>query len=286
MKAFRNIPARLLDFALYTSLFAACCAVGLCVVTDHLFISARPPVLTALNAFVFGATLLVYNAHYLVKKSAPATSDRFRWSATRRPAHWAFLAIGALLCASSLPRLPAPVLCALIPLGILSFAYSLPLLPFACRKKRLKDFGWLKILLLTTVWTIVTGILPFLAWHLNPADYPYEILLRFSFMLTLCIAFDIRDAQTDLDRGIHTLPNLIGVENSYRLMNATLLLFGVLSVGQYLRHPSPARLATSLLAALAAKLAITYTRRRPSDRAYLGLVDGAMLFYAALTLLY
>ncbi len=285
MNASRIILARLLDFVLYTSLFAACCAVGLCVVTEHLFISARPPVLTALNAFVFGATLLVYNAHYLVKKSAPATSDRFRWSATHKPIHYVFLLIGVLLCALSFPRLPAPVLYAFAPLGILSFAYSLPLLPFA-RKKRLKDFGWLKIIILTTVWTIVTGILPFLAWRLNPADYPYEILLRFSFMLTLCIAFDIRDAQTDLDHGIHTLPNLIGVENSYRLMNATLLLFGALSVGQYLRHPSPERLTTSLLAALAAKLAITCTRRHPSDRAYLGLVDGTMLFYAALTLMY
>jgi 4-hydroxybenzoate polyprenyltransferase len=169
------------------------------------------------------------------------------------------------------------ILIACVVLGSLSFTYTFPLLPFS--KTRLRDFGWVKILTLTLVWTIVTSILPMLFWHHSLLDYPFEIFLRFVFMFTLCIAFDIRDMQTDLKADIQTVPNLIGVKNSYRLIDASIVLFIGLSVIQYFRYPSAGRLVGTIIVALLTKAAIAFARKHPTDKNYLGLVDGMMLLY-------
>ncbi|MEI8279065.1 MAG: hypothetical protein WCG87_04825 [Bacteroidota bacterium] len=173
---------------------------------------------------------------------------------------------------------------ACIILGFLSFAYSLPLLPFK-NKRRIREFGWVKILVLASVWTIVTSVLPMLFWAKELSNYPFEILIRFVFMFILCVAFDIRDMQTDMDSDIYTLPNLIGECNSYRLMNSMLLLFVLLSIIQYTRYPSVSRLDAQIFTSAGTYWAIRYTRKYPSDRAYLALVDGMMLVYAILILL-
>jgi len=273
------------DWILYTSLFAACCTVALCMATERLLIGQLPAFFSPLHLFVLGSTLLVYNTHYVVKRSSPQVSDRVSWSQHHVYWHYIFFTIGFVSCIGSLFFLSWQILEACVVLGILSFAYSLPLLPFA-RKKRIKDFGWIKITVLTGVWTIVTSVLPIIYWHKNITDYPYEILLRFVFMFTLCVAFDIRDMQTDLEADIFTLPNIIGLRNSYVLMNGTLLLFAFLSVVQYLRYPSPARLTGELLSVLLTKAAILYTKKYPSDKAYLGYVDGMMLVYGLLCMIY
>jgi len=272
------------DWLLYTSLFAACCATGLCMATERLLTGDIPALPGPLHVLVFGSTLLVYNVHFIMKRSTPQLSDRYSWTQRFRFWHYVFSAAGFLLCAGAVFFLPAAILWCCALLALLSFAYSLPLLPFR-NKKRLKDFGRLKIVVLTGVWTIVTSVLPMLYWQKHVSDYPLEILLRFLFMFTLCVAFDIRDMQTDLEADIYTLPNLIGLRNSYRVMNAALLLFALLSVVQYLRYPSLLRLGGELLTVACTRLAITYTREHPSDKAYLAYIDGMMLLYAFFLLL-
>jgi 4-hydroxybenzoate polyprenyltransferase len=253
--------------------------------TERLLIGRIPPLFTALHVLVFGSTLLVYNTHYLIKKSTPQISDRFAWSQHYKLWHYIIFGIGVLCCIISVFYVNQRILLGCGVLAILSFAYSLPMLPFK-NKKRLKDFGWIKILVLTTVWTIVTSVLPMLFWKRSLSDYPFEILIRFVFLFTLCIAFDIRDMQTDLDANIFTLPNRIGLQNSYRLINATIVLFALLCIAQYIRYPSITRLAGEMVTAIVTKLVIDHTKRHPSDRVYLGLVDGMMLLYALLVLVH
>lgn len=279
----RNIIHTTTSWILYTSLFAACCAVGLCMGTERLLLNDIPPLYSSLHLLVFCSTLLVYNAHYLIKKSTPEISDRFGWSQHHRLWHYSFMSIGAAGCLYAVWHLPAAILYSCVVLAILSFSYSIPLLPFK-NKKRLKDFGWIKILVLTSVWTIVTSVLPILYHSKEIADYPFEILIRFVFMFTLCVAFDIRDIQTDLEAGIATLPNMIGIKGSYHVMTVSMILFIIMSIIQYMRYPNGDRLIAELLVAIAVKLTIDYARRHPSDKVYLGLVDGMMLLYALLVL--
>ncbi len=275
---------KFINWVLYTSFFAACCATGLCMATERLFTSYRPPLVTPLHALIFGSTLLVYNVHFIFKRSSPDLSDRYGWSQYYMIWHYGAILTGIALIGTGLLFLPLKIWLACGVLGLLSFAYSIPLLPLR-NKKRIKDFGWIKLFTLVSVWTIVTAVLPILYWDKQLGAYPFEILIRFIFMLALCIAFDIRDMQTDMDASIYTLPNSIGVKNSYRLIHIAIVLFAILSVVQYIRYPSLQRLSAEMITAITTMGVIHYTKRHPSDRVYLALVDGMMLLYAVLILI-
>jgi 4-hydroxybenzoate polyprenyltransferase len=247
--------------------------------TERLINSVSPPLITHLHILVFGSTLVVYNTQHMIRWA------RYVKGLHRQLRTWYFLffSMGAAMTISSLFWLSGQILTACILLGALTFAYSWPLLPFK-NKKRLREYGWLKILVLTGVWTIVTSVLPILYHGKNITDYPFEILLRFVFIFTLCIIFDLRDVQTDLEHNISTLPHRIGIKNSYRLINTALVLFAALSIIQYLRYPETTRLAGALLTAVVTRIIAGYLQKHPSGRAYLGLADGLMMLYALLVL--
>jgi hypothetical protein len=67
-------------------------------------------------------------------------------------------------------------------------------------------------------------------------------------------------------------------------MDFTILLFLILSIIQYTRYPSPVRLSGEIITAVITKFAIEFTKKYPSDKAYLGLIDGMMLLYGLLVL--
>lgn len=269
---------------LYTSLFAASCAVGMCMATERLIANEPVTLFSSLHAVIFGSTLVVYNTHYLVKKSDEMVSDSYAWSRHYKLWHYIFLLVGLSLCCISLFNLSREVISLGIVLAFLSFAYSIPLLPFS-DKKRLKDFGLIKVWILAGVWTMVTCVWPIVYWGKSVFDYPFEVLIRGVFLLALCIAFDIRDMQTDLESGIITLPNFIGVKRSYLITDIAIVVFVVFSLIQYTRYPSVARLSGEMITAVCTKLAISYTRKCPTDRAYLGLIDGMMMLYSVLMFL-
>ncbi len=268
-----------IDFLLKTSLFTACCATALCVATGSLINQRIPPLFSPVHILVFGSTLVVYNAPRLL----PRPYGRTRPPQKLKPWYRVFFLVGIIMTAAGLWYMPLPMLFTSGVLGLLAFAYYLPLLPFK-NKKRIRDIGWLKISVLAIVWTTATAILPLLYWNKPLAGYPLDVLIRFVFIFILCVVFDIRDINDDIKNNIHTLPNKVGVRNSYRLINAGLVVFCMLSVAQYMRYPVPQRLVGALLTAVITWGVVQYIRRRPSERAYLVLADGVMLVYALLVM--
>jgi len=246
--------------------------------TERLINSAIPPVVSHLHILVFGSSLLVYNTQHIIKW------QQYTYGLHRNMRGWYFLffSTGMVMVIASLFWLSMEMLITCIVLSIFTFTYSWPLLP---GKRRLREYGWLKIMVLAGVWTIVTSILPLLYSSKHIIDYPFEILLRFVFVFTLCVIFDIRDMQTDSESHIDTLPNKVGIKNSYRLINSTLVLFVLLSVIQYYRYPVNGRLIGAVVTAMATTVVVRYIKKHPSGKAYLGLADGVMILYALLILL-
>ena len=78
--------------------------------TERLINNVYPALITALHAFIAGSTLMVYNAHYLVKKSSPEVSDRYGWTQHHRIWNYSFFAAGVLMCTASLLLALLPVL--------------------------------------------------------------------------------------------------------------------------------------------------------------------------------
>ena len=279
----KNVFNKLLNWILYTSTFAACCAVGLCMATEHLLVGETTRLWSPLHILIFGGVLVVYNTHFVLKKSTPELSDRFGWSQHYKFWHYLIILSGVALISVNLFSLTREIIVACIILSVLSFAYSIPLLPLA-NKKRLRDYGWVKIILLTSVWTIVTAVFPILINNKEVSDYPFEILIRFTFLFSLCLAFDIRDMQTDTGDGIATVPGIIGVKRSYQVIDCSLVLFMIFSIIQYIRYLVPSRLMAEIATVMITKMIMMYTKRNASDRVYLGMVDGVMLFYSLLIL--
>lgn len=274
---------RLMDWVLATSIYTACCATGLCLATERL-IKADTALLTApLHILVFGSTLVIYNAPRIFRKPF---ADELSGPPWRNNRFWYFIIFGAgsLLTAYSLINTRPAIIALCLVLGVLALAYSLPLLPFG-RRRRIRDYGWLKILVLTCVWTIATSILPMLYWKINPALYPYEVVLRLLFIFSLCMIFDIRDITTDKAGNIATLPQRLGLGTSYTIIAMALLAFCIAGYLQYLHYPSSARLFATLVTGIATWAITAFLRRWPTQRGYLILADGVMLIYALLTML-
>ncbi len=270
---------RLTDWILFTSIFAALCAVGMCIATEKLVLGGAPDAMTPLHLMLFSSTLMVYNLHFILRTNAEVNEKH--WSKYRSMWHWLMVVFGSVGLLFSLFQLSAEILLWCVVIGVFSFMYSFPLLPFA-NKRRLKDYGWGKIISLVAVWVIATSVLPILYWHKNITDYPFEILIRTSLMLALCIAFDIRDMQADAQKNIQTIPNRIGAARSYTLIDISIVIFAACSIIQYFRYPHDGRLIAALITALAIKTVMLYVKKHPSDKVYLGLVDGMMLFYSLL----
>ncbi len=249
--------------------------------SENLYLGYIPGEITPLHQLVFGSTLLIYNGHFLLRR--PEAAGSMGWTRYHRAWHGLFLLIGALMAIRASLSLSSETRTWALVLGLVSLGYSLPLLPFR-GGMRIRDLGIIKILVLTLVWTSVTSVLPLIHWGISPGEFPFEIALRFFFLFTLCLAFDLRDLQKDREQGIRTLPQGLGKKGTNQFMNLGIVLFLAFSLGQYLRHPHPYRLAAEFLTALATRWALAYSQKHPHHRTYLGLVDGMMLFYSSLIL--
>src|SRR4051812_38769861 len=99
--------------------------------TERLINNSLPPVISPLHSLVFGSALLVYNLHHIIrwKRRTAGIHKRLRaW-------YLLFFLAGLTLVVTSLFRLSQEILVASMILGIFTFAYSWPLLPFKNKKR-------------------------------------------------------------------------------------------------------------------------------------------------------
>ncbi len=272
---FVKLFLRFIDVIIYTSIFTACCAVGLCMATEKLIDPASVHLITKLHLLIFGSTLLVYNTPRLL----PSANGVQAKSSALRKWYVFFCATGLVLSSAGLYGQSMQVLILCSALGVLAFSYFLPVLPFGS-KKRLRDHGWLKICVLTGVWTLATTVLPMVAMHKQVANYPLEIAMRFAFVFVLCLLFDIRDIDTDLNNNIRTLPHKLGLAMSYRFISVLLVVFAVFSTLQFFRFADTERLYSSLFTALTTAGIVWYLKENSDKRAFVLLADGPMLLYS------
>src|SRR5690606_14002425 len=81
-------------------------------------------------------------------------------------------------------------------LGCIAVLYSFPFLPFG-KKRRIKDYGFLKIITLALLWTLVTVWFPANRWEIDHGLFTLVLAKRFVFMFVLCLMFDVRDIPID-----------------------------------------------------------------------------------------
>ena len=234
-------------------------------------------------SFVFGATLLQYNLHYLLKKSAVKDSDRLAWSQKNNPTHWLLICVALILITVSLFTFHLRHFVFLLIIGGISFLYSVPVLPF--KRKRIKDFGLLKILTITLLWTLVTVWFPIEQIFYGDLSFQLIFVRRFIFIFILCLMFDIRDVEIDRKENIKTLPVITGVRRAYQVGYILLVIFILLSVIQTIVIHNIAQLSAMIISAVATFLMIQYSKKNNTDFVYLAGIDGMMLLQALLVII-
>ncbi len=236
-------------------------------------------------SFVFGATLVQYNLHYSVKKVAVNNSERLSWSMNNKKVHFILLAIGCVLILYSLFSFHLEHFMILIGFGVIAFLYSFPFLPFG-KKKRIKDYGFLKIITLSLLWTLVTVWFPVNDMEVDTRLFLFVFVKRFVFMFILCLLFDIRDEEIDSKEKINTLAVKLGTKKSYTLSYFLLALFVVLSFVQYLLFPQTEFFLAMIISAIFTLITIELTKKSNSDFIYLAGIDGMMILQALLVYLF
>jgi 4-hydroxybenzoate polyprenyltransferase len=274
---------KLFEFILFSSIFAAACAVAFCMETNILL--NVPLNHYTFYLFVFAATLVQYNLHYLVKKVAVKNSERLSWSQKNKNLHLILLMFGCLLMLITFFSFHWHHFLILVCLGCVSFLYSFPFLPFT-KKKRIKDYGLLKIMTLALLWTLVTVWFPVSDMNVDKLLFTFVFVKRFVFMFILCLLFDVRDIEIDRSEKINTLAVILNKKKSYFLSYLLLLLFVVLSALQYFYLPQTGFLWAMLISAVVTFFTIEATRKTNSDFIYLAGIDGMMLLQALLVYLF
>ena len=270
------------EFILFSSIFIAICAVALCIQTNLLL---HLPLNTfSFYCFVFGATIVQYNLHYLVKTTAEKNSQRLLWSSKNKIVHKTLLAAGILLILFSFLSFRLHHFIILAFLGAIAFLYSFPVIPFG-KKKRIKDYGFLKILTLALLWTLVTVWFPVSNLLFEKNIFLFVFLKRFVFIFVLCLLFDIRDIEIDRKENIKTLAVFLGKKKSYIIVYIFLILFIILSLLQFFYFDNKSILTAMLLSAAATLFAVELTKKTNSDFVYLAGIDGMMLLQAMLVYL-
>lgn len=204
-------------------------------------------------------------------------------------------AASALLALGSLASLtvsgywtPLILLCIAYAMGV---AYSVPLVPHRWRARlpyaRLKDLPASKDVFIAVGWAVVCALIPWAA-HQGRFSPAFAVALGFALTLTFVKAnvMDLRDMQEDFLLGRETLPILLGVRRTRRLMAGLAVGIGLFLALAAALGWTPG-VAWLLLASPACLLAHLFWRARvhhASDVTCTLIADGALLLAGLLAL--
>jgi 4-hydroxybenzoate polyprenyltransferase len=236
-------------FFILTNLFIAAGAVAFGM-ANALLLGLPLESLWILWLHIGSATWMVYQlsrwAFHQRALEAPIVDDIYLWLEKYRGFTKLSILVSAILMAGSFFMLQTPARWALVALGAIALLYPLEL-PISGRKNfRLRDLPFVKIFLIAMVWAGMAVILPLVeqsGWSAIGEKELQLLGLQLIYILLITLPFDINDWRIDRMTGVKTIPNVLGIPRSKRLVGALSLLYiaGIsLWIWQYLETDSNA----------------------------------------------
>lgn len=201
----------------FSNFFIAACALALTY--ESFEVLHLPKAVYWYLPAIFCTTLFIYTLHYYQKSFTNKIDNRLAWIRKNKLFTQSLLILSFILIAlifffnfnsiftgTALHNFKIALL--IILLIILSLGYSSKL--FFSKKKSFRQIGWLKLPLLSFVWSFSTVALPALITDAQTDFYttyfhmPVLFLHRFTFMMALCGLFNINDYEEDKKDGIET----------------------------------------------------------------------------------
>jgi 4-hydroxybenzoate polyprenyltransferase len=224
----------------------------------------------------FFATLFVYNfqrVFYKPQEDISLHSSRRKWIFQNQLLIKILSAIGFLGVGITFFYNDPKIIFYLSPLLILSLAYFLPFV-------KLRKSPWFKLLTLVIVWTMVTAVVPILLNDSEPftKNSLLHIVVRFCFMMAICIPFDIRDLAIDAADNVSTLPHLFGENKTRNIAVAFMFIYVLLIIPEYTSGMLNIKIfITLLISALVNGILVFMSSSKRSEYFYVAGIDGTMI---------
>jgi 4-hydroxybenzoate polyprenyltransferase len=271
---------RIFYFCITTNIFISLAAVALTFSTQ-VQLGMRPQFHPYLF-LIFFATLFDYNLHrfvtVLTNKEA-LNAPRHRWVKEHLVIFYIVMAASVIGFLWAVSLAEKKVLITLIPIGMLTVFYSVPIFKNKKNMLRLREIPGLKIFLISFVWAASTILLPVIqsSHTSNIINIISMLAERFLFIFAITIPFDIRDMQADAKHKLKTIPLLIGKKNAIAVANIALLLFMAMCI----LHYNTLRLiwlnCALLLSAISTMFFINNKKLQANGYYHYGILDGTML---------
>ena len=187
-----------------------------------------------ISLFVFFASLFTYNFQRLVRMNTQGElSFRQQWLQQNKFLLWVVTTLSAAATVYFSVSLSYNSLRLLIPLGIIVFMYSLPLLYWEGRWWRLRELPGIKIFLIAFAWSLVSVALLVEEYQIKwTTDVWLLFAQRICFVFAITIPFDIRDLKHDKFQ-LKTIPRVFGEEKARYIACASLAMYELLVIVQF-----------------------------------------------------
>jgi 4-hydroxybenzoate polyprenyltransferase len=258
--------------------FIALCTA--CMILATQLMNGLPLRFTPYLVFLTASSFLLYNFHrysfymdFSAMKNLLASIKKLR---IRK--HEVFIYFCAVIISvSSFLFLESKLQLFLIPLMVLSLAYSIPVLKVGIKKLKLREIFFIKTPLLAIVWGVAITSVPITEQNISPFSSfaILQLLCNCLFIFCLCIPFELRDVQIDKMKKIKTLPVIIG---NYNFIMIGIVFTVIQLVVHHLLFSD--KLLVSLSLDLSALVALAWIIIQDKSRGmyfYKFLVDGTMI---------
>jgi len=179
----------------------------------------------------------------------------------------------------SLLFLPFSVLIILFFLGILAFSYAIPKFLGKIATFSLRKIPLLKIFIVVFVWSSVSVLVPLFFLEVNVQEYWYWWVERALFLLAITFPFDMVDLKEDIEKGLKTWANSVGVDFTHKIALFFCIMFFFFNL---LYEPAWYKKNINILIAFISFFLI-YPMNEKSSRTYYKIyLDGTMALYGLL----
>lgn len=244
---------------------------------------------------MFCATFFTYNFQRIFRLKirellGKQIGIRLSWIVRNRKVLFFSAILAAIICLGLIFTMKKTFILSSIPLAFLAIFYVVPFFKLDGKKVAIRNLPYIKIFIISAVWSIVIVGLPFfntLDSYILTKEAWILLVSQYLFILAITLPFDVRDLNYDSASKIKTIPSTIGVKKTIFL--SLLLLAGFvglkyyqLYLGQIEVNQFYALTITSILSAII----IAFTSKKRSELFFSGLVEGTMvLMYLGILIL-
>ena len=269
------------NYLIFGNIFIAVCAALMSYYTFEVF---DEPVSLALLGFIFFASISSYSFHSYLPTTEKEYSEKVKWGLNRRKYFLFLLIIGSVGAAVFLFFLKQD-LKLILALLLFTVLYSSPKIKFE-KFTFFKRFGTAKTIYLAAIWTLVTVSLPLSAMDINTGNAGMLFFAnRFFLIYAICILFDLKDKEYDMQRGIKSIITILDEKKIELLFFICLILFFISSLVFYIFRDSGLIVLTLIAPGSLLLFLFQRSKETKSDYWFSFVLDGVMMLSPVLYLL-